>query len=111
MGRGVRDPRRLNSNDDTYSARFDCREALRNSSLFQMRMGILRSPDKTHRGERADDEDKNSDPESGRRRGVPVRLDGRDDGFDARLRQSEPTKIAMLLAPSASMHYPTPSPR
>ena len=53
-------------------------------------VGILRSPDKTHRGERADDEDKNSDPERPRRRGVPVRLDGRDDGLNARLRQPEP---------------------
>ena len=53
-------------------------------------MGVLRSSDKTQRRERADDEGKNSDPESGRRRGVPVRLDGRDDGLNARLRQSEP---------------------
>ena len=68
----------LNSNDDIYT------------TLFQMRVvGILRSPDKTQRRERADDEDKNSDPKRGRVHGIPVRLDGRDDGLDARLRQSE----------------------
>ena len=55
-----------------------------------MVMGILRSPDETQRRERADDEDKNSDPERPRRRGVPVRLDGRDDGLNARVRQPEP---------------------
>ena len=54
-----------------------------------MRVGFLGSPDKTQRGERADDEDKNSDPENGRVRGIPVRLDGRDDGLNARLRQPE----------------------
>ena len=67
----------LNSNDDIYT------------TLFQMRVGILGPPNKTQRGERADDEDKNSDPERPRRRGVPVRLDGRDDGLNARLRQPE----------------------
>ena len=51
---------------------------------------ILRSPDKTQRRERADDEYSYPKPERPRRRGVPVRLDGRDDGFDARLRQPEP---------------------
>ena len=54
-----------------------------------MRVEILRSPDETQRRERADDEDKNSDPERPRRRGVPVRLDGRDDGLNAGLRQPE----------------------
>ena len=54
-----------------------------------MRVGILGPPNKTQRGERADDEDKNSDPENGRVRGIPVRLDGRDDGLNARLRQPE----------------------
>ena len=55
-----------------------------------MRVVILRrSPDETQRRERADDEDKNSDPENGRVRGIPVRLDGRDDGLNARLRQPE----------------------
>ena len=90
--RGARDPpRRLNSNDDTYSARFDCREAFRNSSLFQMRVvGVLRSSDKTQRGERADDEYNYPKPERPRRRGIPVRLDGRDDGLNAGIRQSEP---------------------
>ena len=53
-------------------------------------VGVLRSSDKTQRRERADDEGKNSDPKRGRRRGVPVRLDGRDDGLNARLRQPEP---------------------
>ena len=54
-----------------------------------MRVEILRSPDKAQRRERADDEDQNSDPKRGRVHGIPVRLDGRDDGLDARLRQSE----------------------
>ena len=63
-----------------------------------MRVDILRSPDKTQRGERADDEDKNSDPERPRRRGVPVRLDGRDDGLNARLRQPEPAVPPVLCS-------------
>ena len=54
-----------------------------------MRVRLIGSPDKTQRRERADDEDKNSDPENGRVRGIPVRLDGRDDGLNARLRQPE----------------------
>ena len=44
-----------------------------------MRVGFLGSPDKTQRGERADDEYSYPKPERPRRRGVPVRLDGRDD--------------------------------
>ena len=52
-------------------------------------VGILGSPDKTHRGERADGEYSYPKPERPRRRGVPVRLDGRDDGLNARLRQPE----------------------
>ena len=53
-------------------------------------VGVLRSSDKTQRGERADGEYSYPKPERPRRRGVPVRLDGRDDGLNARLRQSEP---------------------
>ena len=63
-----------------------------------MRVGTLGSVDKTQRGERADDEDKNSDPKTGRRRGVPVRLDGRDDGLNARLRQPEPAVPPVLCS-------------
>ena len=53
-------------------------------------MGVLRSSDKKHRRERADGEYSYPKPERPRRRGIPVRLDGRDDGSNARLRQSEP---------------------
>ena len=53
-------------------------------------VGVLRSSNKTQRGERADDEYSYPKPERPRRRGVPVRLDGRDDGRNARLRQTEP---------------------
>ena len=55
-----------------------------------MRVGFLRSPDKTQRGERADHKHSHSDPKKGRRRRIPVRLDGRDDGPNARVRQPEP---------------------
>ena len=54
-----------------------------------MRVRTPGSADKTQRRERADDEGKNSNPERPRRRGVPVRLDGRDDGPNARVRQPE----------------------
>ena len=54
-----------------------------------MRVGTLRSPDETQRRERTDRKHSHSDPERPRRRGVPVRLDGRDDGPNARLRQPE----------------------
>ena len=59
---------------------------------------ILRSPDKTQRRERADDEYSYPKPERPRRRGVPVRLDGRDDGLNARLRQPEPA-VPPVLCP------------
>ena len=39
-------------------------------------VGVLRSSDKTQRGERADDEYSYPKPERPRRRGIPVRLDG-----------------------------------
>ena len=53
-------------------------------------VGVLRSSDKSQRGERADDEYSYPKPERPRRRGIPVRLDGRDDGLNAGIRQSEP---------------------
>ena len=55
-----------------------------------MRVGFLGPPDKTQRRERADGEYSYPKPERPRRRGVPVRLDGRDDGPNARVRQPEP---------------------
>ena len=55
-----------------------------------MRVRFIGSPDKTQRRERADGEYSYPKPERPRRRGVPVRLDGRDDGLNARVRQPEP---------------------
>jgi len=63
-----------------------------------MRVGILGPPNKTQRGERADDEYSYPKPERPRRRGVPVRLDGRDDGPNARVRQPEPA-VPPVLCP------------
>ena len=55
-----------------------------------MRVRFIGSPDKNQRRERAEGEYSHPKPERPRRRGVPVRLDGRDDGLNARLRQPEP---------------------
>ena len=61
-------------------------------------VGVLRSSDKTQRGKCADDEYSYPKPERPRRCGVPVRLDGRDDGPNARLRQPE-AAVPPVLGP------------
>ena len=63
-----------------------------------MRVRFIGSPDKNQRRERAEGEYSHPKPERPRRRGVPVRLDGRDDGPNARLRQTEPAVPPVLRA-------------